>query len=188
MSFDMSFDPSIILASRILSAFVFGAAVVGKLRHHQEFVGVVANYRLLPDMVVAPAAWSIIIVESLIVFSLGSGLGQFVGASVAMLMLCLFALAMAINIRRGRRDIDCGCFQSALRQHLSGALVVRNMLLSATLLPLLLSAGRVSWQLLTPLQLFNGIGGGVVLFTLYHVFGQLLALRKSAETLDRRFA
>jgi hypothetical protein len=38
----------------------------------------------------------------------------------------LFAAAMAINIWRGRRHIDCGCFQSALKQTLSWTLLARN--------------------------------------------------------------
>jgi hypothetical protein len=42
-------------------------------------------------------------------------------------LLILFAAAMAINIGRGRRNIDCGCFQSALRQNLSLTLVARNL-------------------------------------------------------------
>src|SRR5690242_16014905 len=103
----MSFDPSIVLAGRILGALVFAAAVLGKLRHRQEFVGVVANYRLVPDQAVAAVAWSIMVAEILIVLSLGTGLAQTAGAVVAMLMLGLFAAAIAINIQRGRRHIDC---------------------------------------------------------------------------------
>jgi hypothetical protein len=44
----------------------------------------------------------------------------------AALLLIVFAAAMAINILRGRRHIDCGCFQSALKQTLSWTLVARN--------------------------------------------------------------
>ena len=47
-------------------------------------------------------------------------------ALVAMALLALFAAAMAINIRRGRDHIDCGCGQSFLRQTLSWMLVARN--------------------------------------------------------------
>jgi hypothetical protein len=44
----------------------------------------------------------------------------------AAILLVLFAAAMAINIWRGRPHIDCGCFQSALKQTLSWTLVARN--------------------------------------------------------------
>ena len=47
-------------------------------------------------------------------------------AVAAAALLILFAVAMGINIRRGRRHIDCGCFQSALKQTLSWILVARN--------------------------------------------------------------
>jgi len=41
---------------------------------------------------------------------------------------------MAVNLERGRHDIDCGCFQSALRQTLSWTLVWRNVCLAGGLL------------------------------------------------------
>jgi hypothetical protein len=52
---------------------------------------------------------------------------------IAIGLLLVFATAMAINLHRGRRDIDCGCFQSTLRQHLSVTLVVRNLVMAALL-------------------------------------------------------
>jgi len=184
----MTIDPAILLAARVLGALVFGMAVFGKLRHRDEFVGVVANYRLLPEAVAAPAAWLIIALESLVALSLASGLVPMVGAVLAVALLCGFAIAMTINLARGRKEIDCGCFQSALRQRLSVALVVRNLVLIATLLPLVESAFAERAQSLSLLQAVDGIGGGAVLFVLYQVFGQVLALRDAAEALRKRFA
>ena len=60
--------------------------------------------------------------------------------AVAAALLLLFAVAMAINIRRGRRHIDCGCFQSTLKQTLSWTLVARNLGLAAMLLGTLVPA------------------------------------------------
>ena len=53
------------------------------------------------------------------------------GAALAIALLVMFALAMAINLVRGRTEIDCGCFKSGLRQTVSGWLVGRNLLLAA---------------------------------------------------------
>ena len=179
----MTIDPSIQLAGRILVTLIFGMALVGKLRHREEFVGVVANYRLLPEALVVPVAWLIIVLEGVVVLSLGSAIQLAAGAAVAALLLGSFALAMAINVRRGRVEIDCGCFQSALRQRLSGALVIRNLVLIAVTVPLLKGepAQVSSWQM------FNGIAAGILLFVLYQVLDQLLALRESAAALRRRF-
>lgn len=180
----MAVDPSILLAGRILAVAVFGTAVAGKLRHRDEFVGVVANYRLLPKALVAPAAWLIIALESVVVLSLSSGIQLDPGAGIAACLLCLFAVAMTINLARGRTEIDCGCFQSALRQRLSVALIVRNMVLLAVIVPLLSAAQA---QPLSFWQFLNGFAAGAVLFVLYQVFGQLLALRDSAAALRKRF-
>ena len=67
-------DPSILLAARVLGTLVFGMAVIGKLRHREEFVGVVANYRLLPDVLAAPVAWLVVILETLVVLALVTGI------------------------------------------------------------------------------------------------------------------
>jgi hypothetical protein len=48
-------------------------------------------------------------------------------------MLTLFTGAIAINLARGRTDIDCGCFGPALRQRLSWWLLLRNAALFALL-------------------------------------------------------
>jgi len=180
-------DPSILLAVRVLFTLVFGIAVAGKLRHRDEFVGVVANYRLAPEALAPLIAWVIIILELLVAISLATGLAPVAGAALALSLLAAFAVAMAINLARGRREIDCGCFQSALRQRLSVALVVRNAVLIAMLLPLVLSATDEAVQSPSLLQAVNGVGAGVALFVLYQIFGQALALRHAAEALHKRF-
>lgn len=178
----MTVDPSILLASRVLGVLLFGTAVAGKLRHRAAFVGVVANYRLVPDALAAPAAGLVIGLELLVVAALLSGVGLAAGAGLAVLLLLGFALAMAINLGRGRREIDCGCFQSALRQRLSWALVARNLVLAALLLPLV-GGGEVP---VTALGLVDGLGAGLALYLLYLVLDQLVALAAAAAHSRRR--
>jgi hypothetical protein len=114
------------IAIRALLALVFLTAALGKMRHWTVFHGVVANYRLLPDFLVAPFAYFLPPVELLLGAALLVGrLSPWTEIATAAL-LSLFALAMGINLLRGRRHIDCGCFQSALKQSLSWHLVVRN--------------------------------------------------------------
>lgn len=179
----MLIDPSILLASRVLGAFVFASAVIGKLRHRDEFIGVVANYRIVPPMLVAPAAWLVIALEIIAALSLISGIALRGGATISLLLLCAFTTAVAINLGRGRTDIDCGCFQSALRQHLSGALVLRNVLLVVALLPLAIAHAPLPASLL---EAVDGLAAGAVLSVLYQVFGHLIALRDSAKSMQKR--
>jgi len=193
----MSIDPSILIASRVLGALVFGMAVLGKLHHRDEFVGVVANYRLVPEPLVPVVAWLVVALETVVVLSLATGVRLAAGAGLAVILLSGFALAMTINLARGRQEIDCGCFQSALRQRLSVPLIVRNLALTAAILPLV-EAGARSARLLpllrgemqsaSLLQVLDGVAGGTVLFVLYQVFSQMLALQDAAEATRKRFA
>jgi len=180
----MMVDPSIALAGRLLGALLFAAAVRGKVKHRDELAGVVANYRLLPERMAAPAAWLIVVLECLAALSLLSGTWLAAGAALAMTLLIGFALAMGINLARGRREIDCGCFQSGLRQRLSPALLARNAILAILLIPLL--AGGPSGA--TRLQWVDGLGAGLAAYALYQVLGELLSLRHSSAELRRRFA
>jgi hypothetical protein len=52
-----------------------------------------------------------------------------VAASMLLAMLTIFTGAIAINLARGRTNIDCGCFGPALRQELSRWLLARNAIL-----------------------------------------------------------
>jgi hypothetical protein len=121
------------VALRTLVALVFLSAAVGKMRHWLALQGVIANYRLVPQALVAPIAYLLPPVEAALAIWLLSGWAAPSAAAGAAGLLCVFAVAMAVNLSRGRRDINCGCFQSALRQTLSWALVWRNVSLASGL-------------------------------------------------------
>ncbi len=121
--------PEIEMAVRTLVALVFLSAAVGKLRHLAVFGAVLANYRLLPEAFVAPVAHVLPPLEAVVGLALLLGLGAPWSEAAAAGLLSLFAAAMAVNIMRGRRDIDCGCFQSVLKQTLSWTLVGRNLVM-----------------------------------------------------------
>ncbi|MEP6547285.1 MAG: MauE/DoxX family redox-associated membrane protein [Gammaproteobacteria bacterium] len=150
------------LAIRVLVSLVFLTAAYGKFRHWTAFQGVVANYRLLPEVLIAPAVYLLPLVEALLGTALLLGLGSPGPELGSAALLMLFALAMGINIARGRRHIDCGCFQSALKQSLSWKLVIRNVALA-----LLLGMAVLTRE--GPSDLFmlvNGLLVGVVLFVI----------------------
>jgi uncharacterized membrane protein YphA (DoxX/SURF4 family) len=115
----------IALAIRVLLALVFLTAAFGKIRHRLTFQGVVANYRLMPEIAVPAFALLLPLVEAAVAGALLFAPPFWPEVSAAILLV-VFAAAMAINIWRGRRHIDCGCFQSALKQTLSWTLVARN--------------------------------------------------------------
>jgi hypothetical protein len=166
------------VAGRICAGLVFVLAATHKAQHWRIFFGVVANYRLLPHVAVAPVASLLPPVELALGLLLLSAQARPLGELAAIALLALFAAAMAINIRRGREAIDCGCGQSFLRQTLRWALVWRNGGLAALLLPSLLEAGPASMAML-----LTGAAAGLVLFLLYLLLNILAALPGT-----RRFA
>jgi hypothetical protein len=149
------------LAIRTLAALVFLTAAYGKLRHLTAFQGVVANYRLLPDGLVSFAAYLLAPVEALLGAALIVEPRSPWPPALAAALLLLFALAMGVNVARGRRQIDCGCFQSALKQTLSWTLVIRNVLLCLLLVVAALFSTAVSND---AFAIINGVLAGSVLF------------------------
>lgn len=120
----------------MLLSLVFGAAAAGKFLAYGAWPGVVANFRVLPRALVTPVAWSLPPLEGAIALALPVDALRSVAAAAAAALLVVFAAALAVNLARGRRHIDCGCFRSDLRQDLSPALLVRNALLAGAALAL----------------------------------------------------
>lgn len=113
-----------------LLAVVFLTAGVSKWRALDTFEGVVQNFRLLPERAVRPVAYTLPVVElAAAVALLVPASRSFAGWLLAAL-LCVFTLAVVMNLLRGRREIDCGCFSSELKQTLSWWLVARNVALA----------------------------------------------------------
>jgi len=170
------------VAGRVCVGLVFLVAATQKASHWRILSGVIANYRLLPRMLVAPASALLPPLELVLGAMLLSGFAQGLTALAAMVLLALFAVAMAINLRRGRTDIDCGCGQSFLKQTLSWTLVARNAVLAALLLPSLGTSVPATMPILVA-----GGSAGLAFFLLYLLFNTICALPR-APAHGHRFA
>lgn len=168
------------LAAAIGIGLILLQAGISKLRHRALLPGVIANYRLLPPALVAPAAILLPLAEIVIGATLIAGLSP-VPVLLAMLLLSLFAGAMAINIARGRSQIDCGCGRSQLRHPIGWPLVIRNLLLIALVAPRLLPAPPLS-----ALDIATASAGGIALFLAFHLLGAILALIATPAAAYRR--
>jgi hypothetical protein len=136
-------DPLVQHTAALLIAAILVTAATGKLSALAAFEGVVANYRLLPRRLARPFAYGLPFVEFGLALMLIIPATRVPAAVGAILLLTLFAAAMAVNIARGRTEIDCGCFGAAHRQRLSWWLVGRNAILMMFLATLLVpSTGR----------------------------------------------
>ncbi len=129
--------PSLLAAS--LTAFIsliFARAVWHKLGEFTEFTGFVADYRLVPERLTTAVSLAVVAAEAAsVAMQLVPG-GRLAGLGLSAMMLLAYAGAMAINIRRGRSAIECGC--GGAIQPLSWSLVVRNGLLATTALAAIL--------------------------------------------------
>jgi uncharacterized membrane protein YphA (DoxX/SURF4 family) len=160
------------LAVRVLLGLIFLQAGVQKARHLAEFNGVVLNYRILPRRLAPVVSALLPAVEIGVAVALFAGVTPWAEAAAAVL-LGVFAWAMAVNVKRGRRDIDCGCFQSTLRQVIGWSTVVRNL----GLIALVGAAAAAPAQSLPIAGVAQALAAGLVLFVLYGALNTLDAVR-----------
>jgi hypothetical protein len=117
--------------ARIGLAGLFAVAATHKLRAPRVFVATLRDYRVLPGWLVWPGAAGVIASELVLVPALLHPASAGAAGLAATALLGAYSWGIAVNLARGRRDIDCGCLGPAKRQPLSGWLLVRN----AALLP-----------------------------------------------------
>jgi len=127
-------DPVLDTTLRVAFALLFAVASSHKLRDAGRFRATLADYRILPASVVPLAAVLMTGVEIGVPVALVASPRRALGPLAAAALLCVYAAAMAVNLARGRRDVDCGCAGPALRRPISCALVVRNAVLAAAVL------------------------------------------------------
>ena len=168
-----------VTAVRIATALMFLTAAIGKMRRWRTFEGVVANYRLLPGALNRVVAWMLPPAELLLALALVLGLPE--AEIAASCLLSVFAAAMAINLGRGRKFIDCGCFDASLRQTLRWSLVARNAVLALLLMVAALSRNAAdAWDGMT---LLTGVLGGVAFFMVVQCSSILTALPAKRRTM-----
>ncbi|MBS0327997.1 MAG: methylamine utilization protein MauE [Proteobacteria bacterium] len=114
-------------------ALIFLAGAVQKARHPAWFGRAVREYDLLAPWAAAPVA----IVVTLAEFGCALGVlwapARTLAAGGMVTLLLVFSAAVTINLARGRRDLECGCWgpAEASGAGLSGWIVVRNVAVAA---------------------------------------------------------
>lgn len=155
------------LALRGFLIVVFAMAALHKVRTFLEFTGIVQQYRVLPKAFAEYAAGMIVTAEIAAVVLLV--VAAPVGIALASTLLLVYCVAIAVNLVRGRRHIDCGCGGDPVP--LSTGLLVRNLgILGLTVGAELLPKVDASLQ-------HAGVALAVtlVLVLLYAIVNQLLA-------------
>lgn len=129
-------EPIIVITLRTALALLFALAATHKLRDLPRFRAALAEYRLLPRGLVGIAAPALAGAELLTTALLAVSPAErpAAGPLAALALLLLYGGAVAVNLARGRRDIDCGCAGPGAHRPLGGWLLVRNAALAAAAL------------------------------------------------------
>jgi hypothetical protein len=127
-------DPVIDVTLRAALAVLFLVAAGHKLRDPGRFEATLAEYRLLPAALTPAGARLVVAAEAVAAVLLVLPPLRRGGLLAAASLLTIYGAAVAINLARGRRHIDCGCAGPAAHRPISAALVARNGVLAAAAL------------------------------------------------------
>lgn len=157
-------DPAIGGLCALSLALIFGASGVMKLRDIEIFEGSLANYQLAPTSLEKPLAYALPMFECIAAAGLLMTSTRVAAASMVFVLLFVFTGAIAINLVRGRSNIDCGCFGPALRQELSGWLLLRNLFLMILAMMVIFPTGE---RAIESIDVVTIVLGALTLVTLY---------------------
>jgi uncharacterized membrane protein YphA (DoxX/SURF4 family) len=160
----LSIDPVVSWIAALAMALLFAAAVLHKLRDWPRFCGIVADYRIVPQRLATPAATAVVVLEIAVVTLLLWPELRPVGGVAAGFLLIVYAIGIAINLHRGHTTLDCGCVGAGRRSRIHRGMVVRNLLLSASMLLLVAPPGA---RVMTPLDSLTVAGVTIVVALLY---------------------
>jgi len=142
------------LAARIVVGLVFLLYGLDKIAHPDDFARAIANYRLLPEVLVNLVAVTLPWVECMCGLLLLAGQWVRSAALVSAFLLGVFVVAVSITLARGL-DIACGCLDADAGRKVGFKLLMEDVLLLGAAAVLLLKAeDRIGWRALV------GVGEG----------------------------
>ena len=176
----MSIDPIFLISASLLLSYVFVIASWHKWQDLEVFQETLLNYRILPESLVKLFSRFVPALELL------CGIGLLIpqlasfAAILAGSLLLMYIFAIALNLARGRRSIDCGCGGSEQKQAISEWMVVRNSLL--LLFAYVVLAFTQTRQPVL-LDWLIALLAAVVACLFYNIFNQLLVNRDLLKVL-----
>jgi hypothetical protein len=167
-------------------ALLFAIAGWHKLRSLELFADVFAAYRLLPDAWGRRVAWLIPCIEVAIAAALPWEATRRWALMAAMGLLIAYASALALNLARGRRELDCGCGAFGRRRSIAGWMVWRNAVLA-----LIVAIAALPWvsRPLNGSDALTVAGGLAAIAALYAAVDRLLGeISPKALRMSRRIS
>ncbi len=150
-------------------ALILFAAAWHKFSEPDVFAGALDAYQLVPSAGVVAVARLLPIIEVVIGVMVLAPAARPMGLVAFAGLVALYALAIAINLARGRPQIDCGCGGDI--HLLSWGLVARNAVLAGVALAMTVPSVDRPYEWLDAITLVAGI---LALYASYLTFDELL--------------
>ncbi|MBS0419196.1 MAG: methylamine utilization protein MauE [Proteobacteria bacterium] len=135
----MSIDPAVACLIAACVGLLFLVAAIHKLRDLRRFREVFAAYRLAPPAAGRALAPVVPALELAVAVGLLFDNLRTPALWTGIALLLLYVAGIAINLARGRRDLDCGCAGPYDRRPIAAWMIWRNLgiaiVLAAALLP-----------------------------------------------------
>lgn len=122
-------DPVLAVVLRGALALLLVVAALHKLRDRDAFRATLDAYALLPSALSGAFAHAVPALELAAAVLLVSPRAAALGGVLAAVLFAVYAVAMGVNLLRGRRDLDCGCMGPGARSPVGPGLVARNLVL-----------------------------------------------------------
>ena len=129
----MMLDPAIGLLLAAAIALLFASASAHKLRDLKRFEEIFSAYGLLTGVARMGFSWSLPVLELAVAGGLLFDESRPYAAAVGIVLLLTYAAAIAVNLKRGRRDLACGCGGPDERRPIAPWMVWRNILIASCL-------------------------------------------------------
>ena len=159
-------------------AMLWSAAAWHKLQDRAGFTRALLAYELLSPSLSRLAGQLLPLLEALIAVCLLVPASRAPAALLSATLLVTYGMAMAVNLMRGKADIDCGCAGSAA-QLISWWLVLRNVIVCCASLALLL---RTDQQAITVGKFFVALLASALMCVFYVWVGSVLRERTTMES------
>ena len=98
---------------------LMSATGIAKLLDMQGFISVVASYRTLPFVLLAPSAWALALTEVALAVWLAWGRWLYAAALLLMALHLMYLAWLLLALARGMQLDNCGCFGVYLAQPLT---------------------------------------------------------------------
>jgi hypothetical protein len=126
----MILDPAIGILIVASVALLFASGAVHKLRALKRFDEIFTAYGLAPMNIGMRISWIVPILELSVAAGLAVKISRPYAGALGIILLLGYAIAIAVNLRRGHRDLACGCGGPDERRTIAAWMVWRNGLLA----------------------------------------------------------